>query len=93
MRFTGKTVYSVKNLRVDRYGVHLTFSQPLDRAAATDVENYSGKRWNYDRAEHYGSPEFSVVDPKKRARDTIDITSANISNDGLQVTLKNAEVY
>ena len=92
VRFTGKTVYSVKNLRVDRYGVHLTFSQPLDRAAATDMENYSGKRWNYDRAEHYGSPEFSVVDPKKRARDIIDITSANLSNDGLQVTLKIADL-
>jgi hypothetical protein len=30
-----------------------------------DLQNWSGKRWNYDRAEHYGSPEFQVTNPQK----------------------------
>jgi len=51
------------------------------------LQNWSGKRWNYERAEHYGSPEFSVADPSKRERDTLNITSARLSSDGLTVTL------
>lgn len=92
VRYTGKPVYSVKNLRVDHNGVHLSFTQPLDRATATDLQNYSGSRWNYERAEHYGSPEFSVEDPKKRGHDTIDITGASLSPDGMEVTLKIADL-
>src|SRR6185295_351822 len=68
VRYTGKQVYSVCGLRVSKEGVELKFTQPLARESAIDLENFSGKRWNYERAEHYGSPEFNVSDPKKRGR-------------------------
>jgi glucose/arabinose dehydrogenase len=92
VRYTGKPVYSVRGLKVVRGGVELTFTQPLEPASATDVQNFSGKRWNYERAEHYGSPEFSVADPAKRGRDPLEITSSKLSEDGRVVTLAIAEL-
>lgn len=92
VRYTGKPVVSVRGLKVVSGGVQLTFTQPLDATAAADLQNYSGKRWNYDRAEHYGSPEFSVADPKKKSRDLLDITGATLSQDGRTVTLAIADL-
>ncbi len=88
VRYTGKTVYSANGLHVLHDGIRISFTQPLDKAAAEDLQNWSGKRWNYERAQHYGSPEFSVSDPKKRERDNLDISAATLSSDGLTVTLK-----
>lgn len=91
VRYTGKPVYSVRGLKVVKGGVELTFTQPLDRAMATDAQNVSGKRWNYERAEHYGSPEFSVQNPTKRGRDNLDITATKLSPDGKTLTVEIAD--
>jgi hypothetical protein len=87
VRYTGKPVYSVSGLKVTSKGVDLTFSQPLDRASAEDLQNWSGKRWNYVRSENYGSPEIGVKDPSKKGRETINITGAKLSADGKTVSL------
>lgn len=47
VRYTGKPVYSVAATKVDKAGVHLTFTQPLDPKDATDPQNYSIQQWNY----------------------------------------------
>lgn len=88
VRFTGKAAYSVRGLKVVKGGVELTFTQPLDRATASDAQNVSGKRWNYERAEHYGSPEFSVEDPKKKGHDALNITGTRLSPDGKTLTVE-----
>ena len=88
MRFTGKPVYSVSGLKVVKNGIQLTFTQPLDTAAAADVQNFSGKRWNYLRSETYGSPEFSVEEPTKKARDPLTITGTRLSPDGRTLTVE-----
>jgi hypothetical protein len=85
VRYTGKPVYSVRGLKVVPGGVELTFTQPLDPAAAADPQNFSGKRWNYERAEHYGSPEFSVADVKKHGRDALTIAASRLGADGRTV--------
>ncbi|EEF60881.1 DUF6797 domain-containing protein [Pedosphaera parvula] len=92
VRYTGKPVASVQSMHVTKTGVELCFTQPLDPASAGDVQNYSAKRWNYDYAEHYGSPEFSVADPKKQGRDEMTIKSAKLSPDGRTVTLEIADI-
>jgi hypothetical protein len=92
VRYTGKPVYSASGLHVTHDGINITFTQPLDKASAEDLQNWSGKRWNYERAEHYGSPEFSVADPKQKGRDTLDITAATLSPDGKTVALKIADL-
>ena len=87
IRYTGKSVVSIAKLNVTKAGVALTFTQPLDKTAAEDVQNYSGERWNYQRTSNYGSPEFSVENPEKKGHDKLDITAAKLSADGKTVTL------
>ncbi|MBI3874652.1 MAG: hypothetical protein HY300_01510 [Verrucomicrobia bacterium] len=92
VRYTGKPVFSVRDLRVTKAGVALTFTQPLDKAAAEDAQNYSGQRWNYLRTSNYGSPELSVENPEKKGHDNLDIKSAKLSADGKTVTLEIADL-
>ncbi len=87
VRYTGKPVYSVRGVKVVPGGVELSFTQPLDKASAEDLQNWSGKRWNYVRSENYGSPEIGVTDPGKKGREGINITGARLGNDGKTVTL------
>jgi hypothetical protein len=92
VRYNNKPVHSVEKLHVTKTGVDLTFTQPLNQKDAEDIGNYSVKRWNYERAEHYGSPEFNVTDPKKQGRETVEVKSAKLSADGRTVTLELADV-
>lgn len=92
VRYNHKPVYSVSGLRVVKGGVELTFTQPLATASASDPQNFSGKRWNYERAEHYGSPEFSVSDPAKKGRDDLSITGTRLSADGRTLTVEIADL-
>ncbi|MBL9173295.1 MAG: hypothetical protein JNL10_07170 [Verrucomicrobiales bacterium] len=87
VRYTGKPVYSVRGVKVVPGGVELSFTQPLDKASAEDLQNWSGKRWNYVRSENYGSPEIGVSDPNKKGRESINITGARLGADGRTVTL------
>jgi hypothetical protein len=87
VRYTGKPVYSIDALHVKKDGLELHFTQPLDPAYANDAQNYSAKRWNYELAEHYGSPEFSVAHPGQQGRDELPIKSAQLSADGQTVFL------
>ncbi len=92
VRYTGKPVYSVRAVKVVKDGVQLSFTQPLDKASAEDPQNWSGKRWNYIRSENYGSPEVNVGNPDKKGRESIDITAAKLSADGMSVTLTIADL-
>ncbi len=87
VRFTGKPVYTVRGVQVTRQGVQLAFTQPLEKASAEDIQNWSGKRWNYTRSENYGSPELNVTNSSKKGRESINITAAKLSADGRTVTL------
>ena len=87
VRYTGKTVDMVRDLRVKADGVELTFTRPLDPASVADLQNYGVDRWNYDWAEHYGSPEFSVKNPKQKGHDRVEVRSAKLSADGKTLSL------
>ncbi|MDX1952975.1 MAG: DUF6797 domain-containing protein [Verrucomicrobiota bacterium] len=91
VRYTGKPLNSVVKMKVNKKGIHLTFSDELDKTEAEDVQNYSGKQWNYRRTREYGSAEYSVKDPQKRGRDNVDITKATLSPDGKTVLLEIAD--
>lgn len=92
VRFNNKPVHSVEKMHVTKTGVELTFTTELNKKDAEDVGNYSVKRWNYERAEHYGSPEFMITDPKKQGREPVEVKSAKLSADGRTVTLELADV-
>ncbi len=87
VRYTGAKVYTVSGLKVNKAGVHLSFTQKLDPQTATDPENYAVRRWNYKRTQAYGSPTFKVSDPEQRGNETVNVTSAKLSADGKTVTL------
>ncbi len=95
VRYTGGKVYSVRGLKVLKNGVQLTFTEPLATDSVADVQNWSGKRWNYERAEHYGSPEFALTQDEngklKKGRDPLTITGAHPSPDGKTVTIEIAD--
>lgn len=88
VRYTAKPLAMPTAFHVKKDALELTFAQALDKATATDVENYSAEQWNYLYSWSYGSPEFSVADPKKKAHDPVEIKSAKLSDDGKTVRLE-----
>jgi glucose/arabinose dehydrogenase len=92
VRYTGKPVYSVCGMKVVHDGVELRFTQPLATDSAADIQNFSGKRWNYKRTEKYGSDEYSVADPKKAGRDALEIKGTKLSADGKTLTVQIADI-
>ena len=87
VRYTGQPVHTVTRARATASGIELTFTHPLDPAAAIDTDRYAAESWNYRRTKEYGSPEYSVADPDRRGRDPVEIKSAKLSADGKTVSL------
>ena len=81
VRYTGKTVTMPVRFNVAHNGFTVSFAGPLDPAAAADSQNYSVEAWNYKWSEKYGSPEYSVADPAKKARDTWTVKSVKMIDD------------
>jgi len=87
VRFTGRSAFMVQNVELIPKGLRLTFSEPLNVAFGSDVKSYTIEQWNYLYSEKYGSPEFSVRDPKKIAHDRLTVNGVSLSEDGRVVTL------
>jgi hypothetical protein len=47
IRYTGKAAYLVRSFAVTSDGIRLDFTCQLDKAVASDPENYSAEQWNY----------------------------------------------
>ena len=58
IRYTGKPRVLLQECTPMDKGVLLRFNLPLDKAAATDPDNYNVERWNYKRTFNYGSPHL-----------------------------------
>ena len=72
-------------------GAEITFTAPLDLASAGDAANWSAEQWNYAWTGNYGSPDFSIRDPKKKAKDRIEVIKATVSADKMSVMLELSE--
>lgn len=88
VRYTGKPVYTVESLKYTPSGLRLTFSQPLDAKEAADAENFSARRWNYRRTSDYGSATYTIKDPEKKGRETVNVKSAKLLSDGRTVEIE-----
>ncbi len=88
VRYTGKPVTMPIGFATKPNGAEITFTAPLDPASAGDAGNWSAEQWNYAWTGAYGSPEFSVRDPKKRGKDRIEVTKATVSADKRSVLLE-----
>jgi hypothetical protein len=88
VRFTGKPVYLPVGWHAHSNGLTLTFSQPLQREAATDPGSYSVHQWNYRYASSYGSKDWSVAEPRKEGRDEVAVKAAHLLGDGKTIFLE-----
>lgn len=92
VRFTGKPINMPAEWHVNKQGVQISFLTPLDKATATNPENWSVEQWNYRWTQAYGSKEWSVKDPNKEAHDPVEIKGITLSPDGKTVMLQLSEV-
>jgi glucose/arabinose dehydrogenase/cytochrome c553 len=76
VRYTGRPLDLPVAVETFRDGLLLTFSNPLDGAAAGDPDNYRVQQWNYRWSAAYGSPELKVSNPLQEGRDEIEVLSA-----------------
>jgi hypothetical protein len=87
VRSTGKPLRMPIGLHVQRDRMEISFTDPLQQAAAEDLQNYSVEQWNYRWTEKYGSDDFSVVDPERKGRDPVEVAAAKLSADHKTVSL------
>jgi hypothetical protein len=87
VRYTGKPVKMPAHWNVKGNGVEIAFTTELDSAAAADLNNYSVEQWNYLWSSDYGSPEYSVVEPKEKGHDPVEVTKATLAPDKKTVKL------
>jgi len=77
--FTGETPFEVKTVSLRDDGFVVSFTKPLDPAAAADRSNYSAKSYWYKSHHPYGSPPLDETE--------LDIQSVQVSPDRLSVRL------
>ncbi|HET6250736.1 MAG TPA: DUF6797 domain-containing protein [Tepidisphaeraceae bacterium] len=87
VRYTGKPANYPMAVKTVHDGMEVTFSNPLD-AKSVEVDNIAAEQFNVVRTANYGSPEFSVKDPKKAGHDEVTIKSAKLLADGKTVALE-----
>jgi hypothetical protein len=75
----------------------ITFTNPLDREAATNLDNYAVEVWNYKWTQAYGSGEYSTLPepatPEKdkkntKKHDPLTLKAAKLSEDGKTLHLE-----
>lgn len=92
VRYTGEPIRQAIGMEIHANGIRLTFSTPLDKKIAEDIDNWSAEQWNYRWTAAYGSKDWSVQDPNKQGRDPVGIQSAKLLPDGKSVFLHMAQV-
>jgi hypothetical protein len=82
VRYTGKPCRLPLDFKITPSGAQIVFDCALDKESATDVSNWSAEWFNVVATKEYGSPEFSVSEPQKKARETLAIRSVSLGADG-----------
>ena len=78
VNWTGKVPFEIHEMRARPAGFELTFTEPIDKATATDA-SFNMEAFTYVYAKKYGSPEVDKVVP--------DVMVTAISDDGKSVTI------
>jgi hypothetical protein len=88
IRFTGKPACLPVGWHARTNGIEITFSAPLETAAANDAGSFAVAQWNYRYAAQYGSKDWSVANPERQGRDVVEVKSARLLPDGRTVFLE-----
>jgi hypothetical protein len=87
LRYTGKMVKLLDDVKVRADGIALRFNFDLDRASALDPSSYHLEQWNYLWSANYGSDQYSARDPGQKGHDQLSVASITVSEDKRQVVL------
>ncbi len=74
-------------MHLNKNGFEIIFTGALDAASIADKQNSSAEWFNIVRTSGYGSPDFSVSDPKKQSREPVEISEAKLQPDGKTLVL------
>ena len=83
VRYTGQPRVLLKQITPMDKGVLLCFNEPFDKAAASELANYSIERWNYQRTFKYGSPHLKL--DGQPGQEWMQPSSAYLAKDGKSV--------
>lgn len=87
-RYTGEDTKLLTDVKVTEAGIYLEFNFPLSIEAATTIERYDLKQWNYAWTGSYGSDKYSLENEWKVGKDTVHITEVVPGDGGKSVLLK-----
>jgi hypothetical protein len=80
IRFTGQVPLEIHHIALTADGFDLTFTKPLDPAAARKLEAYAVKSWTYVYHSTYGCPETDVrAEPVSRVQVSRDARAVSIA--------------
>lgn len=80
MDWTGKVPFEILEMHAKPDGFEFTFTEPVDKDSASNIDSYSVETYTYIYQASYGSPEVDHTKPT--------IQSATVSDDGKKVSLK-----
>lgn len=78
--WTGRTPFEIKQINARPDGFHLTFTQPVNRKLASQLQQYKLTTYTHIYQQGYGSPEVDHTTPR--------VVESVVSEDGRQVRLK-----
>ena len=81
VRYTGKKLYKPIGFEVLARGLRIDFTEALDRLVASDLGRFFVQQWNYEYANRYGSPEFSLRHPESLGHDPVAVAAVRLSED------------
>ena len=90
VKWDGKTTpFSMHDVKLTKEGFRITFTKPVDKNLAEDLEKYTVERWGYHYHPKYGSPKTDLNREKP--------SEVEVSKDGIEVrigvTLEKNRVY
>lgn len=88
VRYTGGPAQLPTAFHAHQNGVLVTFSEPLDRAAAGRADRQFAQVWNYRYGPGYGSSEWSTRHPGVTGHDRLQIRSSHVLADGRSLFLE-----
>lgn len=77
--YNGGTPMDVYTMKITQNGFDLTFTRPVDKAIASNPENYQFQRYYYEYHEAYGSDRMDITQ--------VNVKRVDISDDGKKVSL------
>jgi hypothetical protein len=87
LRYTGQESNIPQQLNVTPTGVRIRFTDRLDKASASDPDNYAVDWWNYRYSKEYGSKDYKVSDSRQPGREEVYVEDVRLLPDGHTVEL------